>query len=206
MKTDTHSHGKKRLFLGACISGVNTLPDEEPYDHERRVLRGFVGSREFMVSYVETSGEFFVVDANEPRELSRTDLRDLAAALARYRQTVPWEDDEAARIQLGLNDAIFPARLEHFQARSISDLGPVILLTGRTEKEDVDVLLDTVTGTLNVMVCREGRVSKKRRPTMQEAHDLKLALQTMLEGRTHSRETMLLRVVLDAAHRGSMHA
>jgi hypothetical protein len=108
-------------------------------------------------------------------------------------------------VLVGLNDAIFPTRLDGFTVRSVSDLGRVILVAGAAGPEAVDVVLDSVTGELSLLVSREGRGSKKRAPTTQEAHDLHRALAPLVEGRAATRKGLLLTVVLEAARRRASH-
>jgi hypothetical protein len=196
---------KLRTFNEARIARVLPVRDEHGDFSGEHLLSAVVGSREVDVRYVETSGEFQLIDDDEVRELSRTDMKDLAAALKRYQQSVPWDDGEAGLVLVGLNEAIFPTRLETFVMRSVSDLGRVVLLAGRTEHEGVDVTLDSVTGELTLILSQERRGSRKRPLTTQEAHDLLLALRPLVEGRPVNRKTMLLAVVIEAARRRASH-
>jgi hypothetical protein len=196
---------KNRTFNEARIAGVTPINDTGgTFSGEHRVA-AVVGSREVEVRYVESSGEFLLLDDDDVRELSRTDLKDLASALRRYQQTVPWEDGEAGRVLVGLNEAIFPTRLEAFGVRSVSDLGRCVLVAGQTGAEGVDVVLDAHTGELSLILSHEGKGSKKRQPTTQEAHDLVGALRPLVEGRPATRKTMLLAVVIEAARRRASH-
>lgn len=106
---------------------------------------------------------------------------------------------------VGLNDAITPTRLSNFAVRSVSDLGPVVLVAGKTDTEDIDVVLDAVTGELTLIISKEDHGSKKRAPSTQEAHDLVTALRARVEGRPANRNTMLLAVVLEAARRSALN-
>ncbi|MBL8919805.1 MAG: hypothetical protein JNJ54_13135 [Myxococcaceae bacterium] len=196
---------KLRAFNEARIARVLPVRDEQGEFSGEHLLSAVVGSREVDVRYVETSGEFQLIEDDEVRELSRTDLKDLAAALKRYQQGVPWDDGEAGRVLVGLNDAIFPTRLETFALRSVSDLGRVVLVAGKTEHEGIDVTLDSVTGELTLILSREGAGTKKRALTTQEAHDLVLVLRPLVEGRPANRKTMLLAVVIEAARRRASH-
>jgi hypothetical protein len=196
---------KIRAFDGARVQRVKPVVDEHGEFSGEHRLSTVVGSREIEVRYVESSGEFELIEDDEVRELSRSELKDLSKALMRYQQGVPWDDGEAGRVLVGLNEAIFPSRLEGFVVRSVSDLGRVILVAGRTDVQDVDLVLDAVTGDLSLLLSREGRGTKKRAPTTQEAHDLHLALLPMVEGRATTRKTLLLTVVLEAARRRAAH-
>ncbi len=196
---------KPRPFNEARIAQVLPVMDDHgDFSGEHR-LSAIVGSQEVEVRFVEASGEFQLVEEDDVRELSRTDLKDLASALRRYQQNVPWDDGEAGRVLVGLNDAITPTRLSTFTVRSVSDLGPVVLVAGKTDSEDIDVVLDAVTGELTLIISKEDRGSKKRSPTTQEAHDLVTALRARVEGRPANRNTMLLAVVLEAARRSALN-
>ncbi len=196
---------RRRTFNEARIARVLPVQDERGTFSGEHVVSAIIGSREVDVRYVEGSGEFQLIEDDDVRELSRTDLKDLASALRRYQQTVPWDDGEAGLVLVGLNDAIFPTRLETFTLRSVSDLGRVILVAGKTDAESVDVVLDAVTGELSLIVSHAGRGSKKRALSTQEAHDLLSALRPLVEGRGATRKTMLLAVVLEAARRRASH-
>lgn len=197
---------KPRPFNEARIAQVlPVIDDHGDFSGEHR-LSAVVGSQEVEVRFVEASGEFRLIEEDDDvRELSRTDLKDLASALRRYQQNVPWDDGEAGRVLVGLNDAITPTRLSAFTVRSVSDLGPVVLVAGKTDSEDIDVVLDAVTGELTLIISKEDRGSKKRSPTTQEAHDLVTALRARVEGRPANRNTMLLAVVLEAARRSALN-
>lgn len=196
---------KPRPFNEARIAQVLPVMDDHgDFSGEHR-LSAVVGSQEVEVRFVEASGEFRLVEDDDVRELSRTDLKDLASALRRYQQNVPWDDGEAGRVLVGLNDAITPTRLSAFTVRSVSDLGPVVLVAGKTDSEDIDVVLDAVTGELTLIISKEDRGSKKRSLTTQEAHDLVTALRARVEGRPANRNTMLLAVVLEAARRSALN-
>jgi hypothetical protein len=195
----------RRPFSEARIAHVSPLIDGRGrFSGEHRVA-AVIGSKEVDVRYVETSGEFQVIADHDVRALSRTDLRDLAAALQRYQQMVPWDDGEAGRVLVGLNDAIFPSCLATFTLRTVSDLGEVILVAGKADSLDVDVVLNAATGSLTVMVSKEGKRSRKRAPSSQEAHDLIHALRPLVEGRPLTRKSVLLALVLEAARRCATH-
>ncbi|MBE2251060.1 MAG: hypothetical protein IAE78_16090 [Myxococcus sp.] len=196
---------KRRPFDAARIARVAPVLDDHGDFSGEHVLAAVVGSLEVEVRFVEASGEFQIVEDEDVRELSRTDLKDLAKALRRYQQNVPWDDGEAGRVMVGLNDALTPTRLSSFAVRSVSDLGPVVLVAGKTESEDLDVVLDAVTGELSLLVCREDQRSKRRAVSTQEAHDLVTVLRERVEGRPATRKTMLLAVVLEAARRRALN-
>ncbi len=197
---------KPRPFNQARIAKVvPVIDDHGEFSGEHR-LSAIVGHQEVEVRFVEASGEFQRVEEDDDvRELSRTDLKDLASALRRYQQNVPWDDGEAGRVLVGLNDAITPTRLSTFTVRSVSDLGPVVLVAGKTDAEDLDVVLDAVTGELSLIISKEAHGSKKRAPSSQEAHDLATALRSRIEGRPANRTTMLLAVVFEAARRTALN-
>lgn len=197
---------KPRPFNEARIAKVLPVMDHHgDFSGEHR-LSAIVGSQEVEVRFVEASGEFQLMeDEDDVRELSRTDLKDLASALRRYQQNVPWDDGEAGRVLIGLNDAITPTRLSSFSVRSVSDLGPVVLVAGKTDAEAIDVVLDAVTGELTLIISKDDHGSKKRAPSTQEAHDLVTALRDRVEGRPATQKTMLLAVVLEAARRSALN-
>lgn len=196
---------KPRPFNEARIARVLPVIDDHGDFSGEHLLSAVVGSQEVEVRFVEASGEFQLLEDDDVRELSRTDLKDLASALRRYQQNVPWDDGEAGRVLVGLNDAITPTRLSTFSVRSVSDLGPVVLVAGKTDSEDIDVVLDAVTGELSLIISKEDHGSKKRAPSTQEAHDLVTALRARVEGRPANRTTMLLAVVLEAARRSALN-
>ncbi len=207
MTTDSSElliHRKKRTFSRAQIERVERVIDDRGDFSGEHVLSAVVDSQEVEIRYLETSGEFQLVEDHDLRELTPSDLKDLASAMLRYQQNLPW-DDGAGRVMVGLNEAITPTRLASFSVRSVSDLGRVILVAGKTEHDDVDVVLDAVNGELTVLVSREGQHSKKRTPNTQEAHDLVLALRPLVEGRPTTPKTMLLAVVIEAARRRATH-
>jgi hypothetical protein len=196
---------KPRPFNQARIAKVVPVIDGRgDFSGEHR-LSAIVGSQEVEIRFIEASGEFQLVEEDDVRELSRTDLKDLASALRRYQQNVPWDDGEAGRVLVGLNDAITPTRLSTFTVRSVSDLGPVVLVAGKTDAEDIDVVLDAVTGELSLIISKEAHGSRKRAPSSQEAHDLATALRARIEGRPANRNTMLLAVVFEAARRSALN-
>lgn len=170
-------------------------------------VRGQVGGRDVEVRFVETSGEFRVVthEGDAVEELTRSDLRDIGPALAKYQQAVPWIDSVTGHLLQAVNDAIFPTTLSDFTPRSVSDLGAVVLLAGRTEREEIDVLLDNKTGELTVLVTREGRKAARRPLTSQEAWDLGVALRARVEGQRVTVSCSLLALVIEAARRQSHH-
>lgn len=195
----------RRPFSDARIAHVAPVVDDTGrFSGEHRVA-AVVGSHEVDVRYIETSGEFQLIADDDVRELSRTDLRDLASALNRYQQMVPWDDGEAGRVLVGLNDAIFPSCLATFSLRTVSDLGEVLLVAGKADGLDVDVVLNAATGALTLLVSKDGKRSRKREPSSQEAHDLVHALRPLVEGRPATRKTVLLAVVIEAARRRFTH-
>ncbi len=169
-------------------------------------VRGQVGGQEVELRFMETSGEFRVVThEGEETELSRSDLRDIGPALARFQQNVPWVDSITGSVLKAVNDAIFPTTLADFAPRSVSDLGAVVLLTGRTAREDIDVMLDGKSGELTVLVSNEGRKAARRPLTTQEAWDLCVTLRSRIEGKRVTSASSLIALVVEAARRQAHH-
>ena len=170
-------------------------------------VRGSVGDRDIELRFVEMSGEFRVVtqEGEEVSELSRSDLRDIGPALAKYQQNVPWVDSVTGHVLKAVNDAIFPTTLSDFTPRSVSDLGALLLLAGRTAREDIDVMLDAKTGELSMLVSSEGRKAARRPLTSQEAWDLCVALRARVEGQRVTASRALIALVIEAARRQAHH-
>ena len=170
-------------------------------------VRGSVGDRNVELRFVEMSGEFRVVthEGEEVSELTRSDLRDIGPALAKYQQNVPWVDSVTGQVLKAVNDAIFPTTLSDFTPRSVSDLGALLLLAGRTAREDIDVMLDAKTGELSMLVSSEGRKAARRPLTSQEAWDLCVALRARVEGQRVTASRALIALVIEAARRQAHH-
>jgi hypothetical protein len=170
-------------------------------------VKGQVEGREVEVRFVEMSGEFRIVtnEGDRVEELTRSDLRDLGPALAKYQQNVPWIDSITGHVLKAVNDAIFPTTLSDFAPRSVSDLGAVVLLAGRTPREEIDVLLDSKSGDLTVLVTREGHKAARRPLTSQEAWDLCVALRARIEGQRVTASSSLMALVMEAARRQAHH-
>ena len=169
-------------------------------------VRGQVGGKDVELRFMETSGEFRVVtNEGDEAELSRSDLRDIGPALARFQQNVPWVDSVTGHVLKAVNDAIFPTTLADFAPRSVSDLGAVVLLAGRTPREDIDVMLDAKSGELTVLVSNEGRKAARRPLTTQEAWDLCVALRARIEGKRVTSASSLIALVVEAARRQAHH-
>ncbi len=194
---------KSRPFAAFRVSNVERLEDASG----EAAVRGLVNGREVEVRFVETSGEFRVVteDGEETVELSRTDLRDFGPALAQFQRSVPWVDSITGHVLQAVNDAIFPTTLADFTPRSVSDLGAVVLLAGRTAREDVDVLLDAKTAELSIIVTSEGRKATRRPLTSQEAWDLAVVLRARVEGQRVTAPRSLFAVLIEAARRQAHH-
>ncbi len=192
---------KPRPFQGFRVAAVERVQPAET------AVRGRLAGKDVEVRYVETSGEFHLesADSDETMELSRSDLRDLGPALAQYQKNVPWTDSLAGQVLKAVNDAIFPTTLADFATRSVSDLGRVLLLTGRTPREAIDVVLDAVTGELTILVTRDGKRATRRGLTSQEAWDLGSALRRRIEGQRVTATTTLLALFVAAAHRHAHH-
>lgn len=170
-------------------------------------VKGQVGGREVELRFVEMSGEFRVIthEGDAVEELSRSDLRDIGPALQRYQANVPWVDSVTGSVLKAVNDAIFPTTLSDFAPRSVSDLGALVLLAGRTPREDIDVMLDAKSGDLTVLVTREGRKAARRPLTSQEAWDLCVALRARIEGQRVTASSSLMALVMEAARRQAHH-
>ena len=169
-------------------------------------VRGQVGEKDVELRFMETSGEFRIVtNEGDEAELSRSDLRDIGPALARFQQNVPWVDSVTGHVLKAVNDAIFPTTLADFTPRSVSDLGAVVLLAGRTPREDIDVMLDARSGELTVLVSNEGRKAARRPLTTQEAWDLCVALRARIEGKRVTSSSSLIALVVEAARRQAHH-
>ncbi|HEY1087062.1 MAG TPA: hypothetical protein VGE37_05180 [Archangium sp.] len=167
------SSKRNRPFQSFRVSNVERIETSG-----EAAVRGQVGEREVELRYVETSGEFRVhsTDGDLVEEVTRSDLRDIGPALARYQQNVPWVDSVTGHVLKAVNDAIFPTTLSDFALRSVSDLGPVYLLAGRTPREEIDLVLCKRTGDLTIMVTRGDHRAVRRPVTSQEAWDLAVAL------------------------------
>jgi hypothetical protein len=192
---------QSRPFQSFRVSGVDRIAESG-----EAAVRGQVGDRDVEVRFVETSGEFRVVtnEGEQVSELTRSDLRDLGPALARFQQNVPWVDSITGHVLQAVNDAIFPTTLADFTPRSVSDLGSLVLLTGRTAREDIDVMLDTK-GELTVLVTHEGRKAARRPLTTQEAWDLCVALRSRVEGQRVTTTSSMLALIIEAARRQAHH-
>ena len=193
---------KSRPFQSFRVSKVERIDDSG-----EAAVRGQVGGRDVELRFGENSGECRLVthDGEQIEELTRSDLRDIGPALARYQQNVPWVDSVTGHVLQAVNDAIFPTTLADFAPRSVSDLGAVVLLAGRTPREDIDVMLDTRTGELTILVTSEGRKAARRPLTSQEAWDLSVALRARVEGQRVTTSRTLLALVIEAARRQAHH-
>jgi hypothetical protein len=193
---------RSRPFQSFRVSNVERLETESG----EAAVRGVVDGREVEVRFVETSGEFRLVteDGDDAVELTRSDLRDLGPALAQFQQNVPWVDSLTGHVLRAVNDAIFPTTLADFAPRSVSDLGAVVLLAGRTPREDIDVLLDAK-GELSIIVTAEGRKAARRPLTSQEAWDLAVVLRARVDGQRVTSTRSLFAVIIEAARRQAHH-
>lgn len=173
MRFDTDSALRfVRSLQSFRVSAVERLSD----DQGEASVRGEANGRDVEVRYDETSGEFRLVTEDGVEEISRSDLRDLGPALARYQRDVPWTDSVAGVVLRAVNEAVFPTTLSDLRVRSVSELGHRVLLTGRTPREELDVLLDTRSGDLAIVVMADGRKAPRRPLTSQEAWDLSIVL------------------------------
>lgn len=192
---------RPRPFKGFRINAV-----ERDDDSGESAVRGELKGRSVEVRYVETSGEFCMVSGEgDVEELSRSDLKDLGPALAQFQNNVPWADSAAGFVLRAVNDAIFPTSLADFRVRTVSDLGGMVLLTGWTRREELDVVLDTRTGALSMIVTSHERKAPRRPLTSHEASELARLLSEQLEGRRITASTSLLAVIAEAARRHRAH-
>lgn len=196
-----HFPRSQRPLQSFRVSNVERLARESG----EAAVRGVVDGREVEVRFIETSGEFHLVTEDGEAELSRSDLRDFGPALAQFQQNVPWVDSLTGNVLKAVNDAIFPTSLADFAPRSVSDLGPVVLLAGRTPREDVDVLLDTRTGELSIIVTVGERKAARRPLTSQESWDLAVVLRARVEGLRVTRQRSLMALIIEAARRQARH-
>lgn len=205
MYSDSDSHPRfvkrTRPFKGFRVESV-----ERDDDSGESAVRGQVKGRSVEVRYVETSGEFRMVSTEgDVEELSRSDLRDIGPALAQFQNNVPWTDSAAGYVLRAVNEAIFPTSLSDFRARTVSDLGGMVLLTGWTPREELDLVLDTRSGELSIIVTSHERKAPRRPITAQEAWDLAVLLTAQLEGKRITTQTSLIAVIAEAARRRSGH-
>jgi hypothetical protein len=194
---------KTRPFQSFCVSRV----DRPAPDSGEAAVRGVVNGREVEVRFIETSGEFRLVseDGEDAAELTRSDLKDLGPALVQFQRNVPWVDTLTGHVLKAVNEAIFPTSLADFTPRSISDLGAVVLLTGRTARDDIDVMLDAKTGELTILVSHDGRKAARRSLTSQEAWDLAVVLRARVEGKRVTTQRSMMALVIEAACRQAHH-
>ena len=174
-------------------------------DSGEAAVRGRRGNEAVEVRYVEASGEFHLVSESGEDEVSRSDLRDLGPAIAQFQKNVPWTDSAAGDVLRAVNEAIFPTTLNDFRPRSVSDLGQVVLLTGWTAREEIDVILDMKKGELSIIVTSPDRKAPKRPLTAQEAWDLQNGIFPQLEGQRVTAQRALLAMIAEAARRQTHH-
>lgn len=194
---------RPRPFKGFQVDAVERLDT----DSGEAVVRGHRDGQHFEVHYVETSGEFRLISdsGEEVPELTRSDLRDLGPALAQYQRNVPWMDSASGQVLQAVNEAIFPTSLGDFQPRSVSDLGGAILLTGWTPREEIDIVLDTKTGRLSIIVTSNERKAPRRPLTAQEAWDLANRIYPQIEGQRVTSQRALLAMIAEATRRQTQH-
>lgn len=177
------------------VDAVERLTD----DSGESAVRGSANGRDVEVRFVENSGEFRLVTDDGVEELTRSDLRDLGPALAQYQRNVPWTDSVTGAVLRAVNEAVFPTTLSDLRVRNISDLGRNLLLTGRTSREEIDVVFDTRSGELTIIVTANGRKSPRRPMTSQESWDLSIVLRAM------GKATPVMAVLIEAARRHAHH-
>ena len=162
-------------------------------------VRGSANGRDIEVRLAENSGEFHLVTDDGVEELTRSDLRDLGPALAQYQRNVPWTDSVTGAVLKAVNEAVFPTTLSDLRVRNVSDLGRNVLLTGRTSREEIDVVFDTRSGELTIIVTANGRKSPRRPMTSQESWDLSIVLRAM------GKATPAMLLLIEAARRHAHH-
>lgn len=193
MKFDTDSAIRfVRSLQSFRVNNVERLTGES-------AVRGSANGREIEVGLVENSGEFRLVTEDGVEELTRSDLRDLGPALAQYQRNVPWTDSVTGAVLRAVNEAVFPTTLADLRVRNVSDLGRNVLLTGRTSREEIDVVFDARSGELTIIVTANGRKSPRRPMTSQESWDLSIVLRAM------GKATPAMSVLIEAARRHAHH-
>lgn len=196
---------KPRLLNEARVATVRPVVDDAGRFNGEHSVLAFVGSKEVDVRYVETSGEFQLIADEQVQALSRTDLRDLANAIRRYQETVPWDDGVAGRVLVGLNERIFPTCLSSFTMRSVSDLGEVVLLAGHAGALEIDVVLQLASSEVTLLITQRGAAAQKRLPTTQEAQELALVLEKLVDGQPITKKLVLVALVLESLRRRAVH-
>lgn len=177
------------------VDAVERLTD----DSGEHAVRGSANGREVEVRFVENSGEFRLVTDDGVEELTRSDLRDLGPALAQYQRSVPWTDSVTGAVIKAVNEAVFPTTLADLRVRNVSDLGRNVLLTGRTSREEIDVVFDARSGELTIIVTANGRKAPRRPMTSQESWDLSIVLRAM------GKVTPAMAMLIEAARRHAHH-
>lgn len=177
------------------VDAVERLID----DSGEHAVRGSANGREVEVRFVENSGEFRLVTDDGVEELTRSDLRDLGPALAQYQRSVPWTDSVTGAVIKAVNEAVFPTTLADLRVRNVSDLGRNVLLTGRTSREEIDVVFDARSGELTIIVTANGRKAPRRPMTSQESWDLSIVLRAM------GKVTPAMAMLIEAARRHAHH-
>ncbi|PZR17570.1 MAG: hypothetical protein DI536_04445 [Archangium gephyra] len=177
------------------VDAVERLTD----DSGEHAVRGSANGREVEVRFVENSGEFRLVTDDGVEELTRSDLRDLGPALAQYQRSVPWTDSVTGAVIKAVNEAVFPTTLADLRVRNVSDLGRNVLLTGRTSREEIDVVFDARSGDLTIIVTANGRKAPRRPMTSQESWDLSIVLRAM------GKVTPAMAMLIEAARRHAHH-
>lgn len=196
MKFDTDSALRfVRSLHSFRVDAVERLTDESG----EHAVRGSANGRDVEVRFVENSGEFRLVTDDGVEELTRSDLRDLGPALAKFQRSVPWTDSVTGAVIKAVNEAVFPTTLSDLRVRNISDLGRNVLLTGRTSREEIDVVFDTRSGELTIIVMANGRKSPRRPMTSQESWDLSIVLRAM------GKVTPAMAMLIEAARRHAHH-
>lgn len=194
---------KERLFQGARVAEITPEIDEVGTRTGTHVVRMERDGEALEVRFREQSGEFHLVE-DDAVELTTSELRDLAAVVGRYNANVPWRDSVTASVLSGINDAIFPRVFAEYRMRSVTQLGRVILLTGSIKAEHVDVVLDTVTQQLTVLLSRGSQPTRKRAISAAEAFDLAKTLKTVRSFGMDDEPHTLVGSLIDAARRRAL--
>jgi hypothetical protein len=155
-----HTNRPLHAFKVASVSRAN----------DETILTGEANGRMVSVE-VTPSGEFRLLGNGDAVRLNASDLRDVSQALSQYQRQVPWKDSAARYLFKAVNDAAFPTSFNNYEVRNVSRVGPNILLTGKTPREQLDVALHVATGELKLFRLQENGCIRRELST-QEAWDL----------------------------------
>ncbi len=194
---------KDRLFQGARVADITPEVDELGTRTGNHRLHMERAGKSIEVRFREQSGEFHLVE-DDVVELTTSELRDLAAVVGRFNANVPWRDSVTASVMAGINDAIFPRVFGEYRMRSVTRLGRQVLLTGSIKTEHVDVVLDTATQGLTVLLSRPGQTTRRRPMSSAEAFDLAKTLKAASSLGVDDEPYALLGAIIEAARRRAL--